>query len=228
MTPLKLRPRWLNWKLVIGAVLATGMGTCLAPRCQTIRPISLRVVDAADRAPIAGAPVHRIIETWDYEFPWLIDPNFEIHYRVNESVTDANGQVDLSLVRLLLASHEYVQHEWVLVNLDVCRAATADEWEREHYPDLKTEHGRLARLFSVHDWRHVDDFFNPLAGLRGFVAANVDWSWPDDAAQGGAVRRKFDVLWNSESLRREREVLTVALRRSSSCSACHVDRGACR
>jgi hypothetical protein len=204
---------WETRRMTPRAVGAVLMACVFAAACGTrtvpLRPVSLHVTGAGE--PLAGVRVHRVLETWEYEFPWIIHPNFHVNLRVEELATDADGRAEIPAARLELGRHEYIQHEWILVNLDVRPGAGFDPILAT-YPDFATEHGRLGRLF-VLDWNGLEAFYNPLPGWRGFVAANVEWQWPSDEVQGGTVRRLHDVLWNSESLLRDREVLEVALRR---------------
>lgn len=176
-----------------------------------IHSVSLKVTSFGDDRPMAGVRVHRIIETEVYGFLRPLDP-ISTNYRVEEFTTDSEGRLEISPVVLKLGRHEHVALEWIFVNLDIRKDVAVEARMVERDPDLGTEHGRLARLFSVHDWENVDDFFNPMAEWRGFVAANAPSAWPSDADQGGTARAKFDVLWNSNSLLREREAIAVQLR----------------
>lgn len=197
----------------IRAIIATCLAaTALAcgPRREPIHAVSLRVTSFGDHEPLAGVRVHRIIETDVYEFLRLCPTS--MNYRVEEFTTDSEGRLEIPPVVLKLGRREHVTHELILINLDIRSEVAVDASMIERHPELRTEHGRLARLFSVHDWEHVDDFFNPLPEWRGFVAANAGFTWASEAAQGGTVRTKFDVLWNSNSLLREREAIEVELR----------------
>lgn len=106
-----------------------------SPKMVELRPLTVRVVDAATKAPLAGVPVSYVLRTMVMREAWVgIIPNLEPNigprpvYR-QRAHTDAHGEATFWVGQIRLRGDERLDEELVLINLTVDMSqSSAQSW----------------------------------------------------------------------------------------------------
>ncbi len=217
---------------VLAAAAALGLGACMLPGARevAVRPIRVRVVDAATKQPLAGVAVSYALEAMVMRevlrlFSMPIEPDVGPRIvRKARGVTDANGEVELAAGKVRLKRNERLYRDLVLVNLGVDMgarsAATALDAERagcarspETCAATPPDDVDVAlRMIAGFEEDRAAVFRNPDGRHRGVVVVTEradagregfkDWTTPGD---------RFHVRFEFARLTGEPEALVVEL-----------------
>lgn len=167
---------------------------------DTIRTVSIIVVDEQSNEPLSDVIIHYSVgiigldyTTWGtYE-----KQKIQIVYK-----TDKNGMVIIPRRIILKLPEEQINYEEVAINIDISQDI------RELYKDI--------RFGLTGETGAEEDLFNPMINYRGYIivsGSSVDY----DVTKKGEVQEKiFDILWNKDSLTKEKEDIVVKLKHRTS------------
>jgi hypothetical protein len=229
------RARGVGGRLAgLAAAAALGLGAC-APgaRDVQVRPLRVRVVDAATKRPLEGVPVsyalqamvmRRVLGLWPAPIAADIGPRVVAKVR---GTTDAAGEVELRAGTVRLRADERLYEEFVLVNLEVDMAerlaqVTLEAEESgcrgagEHRATCPAERADAVdvalRALQLFEEDRVRLFVNPDARRRGVVVVTE----PPDARREGyrdwtTPQDRFRVRFEFARLTGSPATLAVAL-----------------
>ncbi len=209
-------------------VLAALCAGCWSPpdRVATLRPLTLRVIDAGSKAPLEGVLVTYVVESSVGRDRFLgviasLEPVKDHRVAVvQQATTDRQGEVTFAVRGLPQPGNERWSKELAFVNLAVkreqvspARLATLRGPGRPGLaaPAAEPSEGEIGWWILTDAEARRRAFWNPAAGLGGVVligtldgpaADRTDWSRQDD---------RFRVRWHDGSPARESERVEVEL-----------------
>jgi hypothetical protein len=210
--------------ILVSMILLLSNSICMANDWD-VRPVKLKVVDAATKQPLPGIKVYYVLTTWYPDMScvgYFFYPTF-IHdaSRINKNVvkweltTNENGEATFGSKTLTMQCYETILWEHIAINLDVDMNRP---WIKSTFKDRHEFFGYWMYVFGE------EELFNINKSYRGFFLTYVykQSSHEEDLVKDPDYRqvyekhklKKLDALRRATDWEGPPEEYTVELRRA--------------
>lgn len=174
------------------------LSACTTPSEYRLRPVDLQVLDAKTGKPLRDITVDQIIQSEVYGGCVKIFPRqepTEHHYVIETQRTNENGAVAFSKRSLKLACSEYIEHEYLIINIDLKPGV----YERDLAKLPITRAGALVQ-FGISSLKDEQEQYAAVLNdrYRGYVIYGAEFQMGPDFFHGR--QQLFDVETNGQGL----------------------------
>lgn len=194
--------------------------TCASsPKMKTIRPISIKVVDSETNLPLENVIVYYQLKSYVYIDKILFilpRPETRVVQKIEvlkQLYTNKDGELLIENISVKLKKNEEIYSEEITINMDI--DIDKIKWSVDSTPKEIKERGKAENFFrylNINDSRNTEYFYNPLEEFRGYFIFSV-YGAVNPSNYGGTVRKNFDILWNGESLAKEKDKIIIKLKK---------------
>ncbi len=183
--------------------------SCSSMKNVGIRPLSIKVLDSKTKKPMKGVVVYYMLKTINVnDRIFIVFRNPELKYKdiikeIKIFYTDKNGIITVDNVRINMSKKDLYLEEMIFINVDI-------KLKDSNVPDI---------IKAIKFWkagRYLIDyhtFFNPLNNNIGKCIFTSSTWYLNPEMYGGTMRAKYDIIYNSKGLQKEKEYFVIYLER---------------